>query len=164
MNPMIVPLVTLSLLAGETSAQAGTDIRINSAGSQPSIQGAAENFTGKVRIDGLFNAEQPARASGGTVTFEPGARTAWHTHPLGQTLIVTAGVGYVQQQGGPRQQIRPGDIVWIPPQVRHWHGASATSGMSHIAIAEAEDGKAVSWGEQVSEAEYEGVAKSPDMN
>jgi len=156
MNPLIAPLVALSLLAGETCAQASSEIRISSAGSQPSVKGAAENFTGTVRVDGLFKGDHPARIGGGTVTFEPGARTAWHTHPLGQTLIVTAGVGYVQQEGGPRQEIHPGDIVWIPPQTRHWHGATAANGMTHIAIAEAEDGKTVTWAEKVSEAQYEG--------
>ena len=109
-----------------------------------------------MRVDGLFKGDAPARIGGGTVTFEPGARTAWHTHPLGQTLIVTAGVGYVQQEGGPRQEIRPGDTVWIPPNTRHWHGATANSGMTHIAIAEAEDGQTVTWAEQVSEAQYAG--------
>jgi quercetin dioxygenase-like cupin family protein len=137
-------------------AQAASEIRIITNGAQPSIKGAAQNFTGAVRVDGLFKGEAPARIAGGTVTFEPGARTAWHTHPLGQTLIVTAGVGYVQQEGGPRQEIRPGDTVWIPPKTRHWHGATATSGMTHIAIAEAEDGQTVTWAEQVSEAQYAG--------
>jgi len=156
MNPLIAPLVALSLMAGETCAQAANEIRITHAGTQPSIKGAAENFTGAVRVDGLFKGDSPARIGGGTVTFEPRARTAWHTHPLGQTLIVTAGVGYVQREGGPRQEIRPGDIVWIPPQTRHWHGATASNGMSHIAIAEAEEGKTVSWAEKVSDAQYEG--------
>jgi quercetin dioxygenase-like cupin family protein len=156
MNRLIAPLVALSLMAGETSAQAPNEIRITHAGSQPSVEGAADNFTGTVRVDGLFKGESPARIGGGTVTFEPGARTAWHTHPLGQTLIVTAGVGYVQQEGGPRQEIRPGDIVWIPPQTRHWHGATPSNGMTHIAIAEAEDGKAVTWAEKLSDAQYQG--------
>ncbi|WP_353740899.1 cupin domain-containing protein [Pseudomonas fluorescens] len=163
MNPLIAPLVALSLMAGETSAQASNEIRITHAGSQPSVKGAAENFTGTVRVDGLFKGDSPARIGGGTVTFEPAARTAWHTHPLGQTLIVTAGVGYVQQEGGPRQEIRPGDIVWIPPQTRHWHGATATNGMTHIAIAEAEDGKAVTWAEKVSDAQYEGQSPAQGM-
>lgn len=120
------------------------------------MQGAAEYFTGRVRVDGLFQADAPARVGGGTVTFEPGVRTAWRTHPLGQTLIVTAGVGYVQQKGQPRQEIRPGDTVWIAPNVRHWHGATATTGMTHIALAEALDGSAVTWAEQVSDDEYAG--------
>jgi quercetin dioxygenase-like cupin family protein len=155
MNPLIAPLMVLSLMAGEACAQSSNEIRISNAGSQPSIKGATENFTGAVRVDGLFKGDSPARIGGGTVTFEPGARTAWHTHPLGQTLIVTAGVGYVQQENGPRQEIRPGDIVWIPPQTRHWHGATATNAMTHIAIAEAEDGKAVTWAEKVSDAQYQ---------
>lgn len=153
MNRLIAPLVAFSLMAGETCAR---EIRTTPAGSQPSIQGAEENFTGTVWVDGLFKGELPARAGGGTVTFEPGARTAWHTHPLGQTLIVTQGVGYVQQDGGVREEIRAGDSVWIPPHTRHWHGATATTTMTHIAIAEAEDGKAVTWAEQVSDAQYQG--------
>ncbi|VVM38858.1 hypothetical protein PS663_00165 [Pseudomonas fluorescens] len=154
MNRLIAPLVAFSLMTVE--AQAANEIRITPNGTQPSIKGAAQNFTGAVRVDGLFKGDAPARIGGGTVTFEPGARTAWHTHPLGQTLIVTAGVGYVQQEGGPRQEIRPGDTVWIPPNTRHWHGATATRGMTHIAIAEAEDGQTVTWAEQVSEAQYSG--------
>jgi len=163
MNPLIAPLVALSLLSGETCAQPLNQIRISSAGSQPSVQGAEENFTGSVRVDGLFQGDAPARIRGGTVTFEPGARTAWHTHPLGQTLIVTAGVGYVQQEGGPRQEIRPGDIVWIPPHVRHWHGATATTGMTHIAITEAEDGQTVTWEEKVSDAQYKNELPAQGM-
>lgn len=157
MNPLIAPLVALSLLTAE--AQAANEIRITPNGAQPSIKDAAENFTGTVRVDGLFKGDLPARIGGGTVTFEPGARTAWHSHPLGQTLIVTAGVGYVQQEGGPRQGIHPGDIVWIPPHIRHWHGATASNGMTHIAIAEAEDGKTVTWEEQVSDAQYAAQAQ-----
>lgn len=153
MNRLIAPFVALSLISAE--APAASEIRITPKGAQPSIQGAPENFTGTVRVDGLFKGELPARVGGGTVTFEPGARTAWHTHPLGQTLIITAGVGYVQQEGGPRQEIRPGDIVWIPPLTRHWHGATASTGMTHIAIAEAEDGKTVTWAEKVSDAQYD---------
>ena len=156
MKPLIAPLVALSLMAGETSAQPAEEIRISRAGSQPSVKGAEQNFTGTVRVDGLFKGDLPARIGGGTVTFEPGARTAWHTHPLGQTLIVTAGVGYVQQEGGQRQEIRPGDIVWIAPHTRHWHGATAANGMTHIAIAEAEDGNTVTWMEKVSDAQYGG--------
>ncbi|KOX99557.1 (R)-mandelonitrile lyase [Pseudomonas nunensis] len=163
MNPLIAPLVALSLLAGETCAQASNEIRITRVGAQPSIKGSVENFTGTVRVDGMFKGDLPARVGGGTVTFEPGARTAWHTHPLGQTLIVTAGVGYVQQEGAPRQEIRPGDIVWIPPQTRHWHGATADNGMTHIAIAEAEDGKTVAWAEKVSDAQYKGRTPAQGM-
>lgn len=123
-------------------------------GAQPSAAGPAEYFTGRVRVDTPFKGTEPARVSGATVTFEPGARTAWHTHPLGQTLIVTAGAGWVQEEGRPAKAIRPGDTVWIAPNVRHWHGAAATTGMSHIAIAEALDGKVVEWMQQVSEQEY----------
>lgn len=123
-------------------------------GSQPSVKGSADYFTGTVRVDAPFEGTEPAKVSGATVTFEPGARTAWHTHPLGQTLIVTAGTGRVQEFGKPVQVIKPGDTVWIPPRVKHWHGASATTGMTHIAIAEVQDGKVVDWMEQVSEQDY----------
>lgn len=154
MKLLVPSLIALSLLAGEAAAQPSQQIRISNAGSQPSVKGSEDNFTGAVRVDGLFKGDLPARIGGGTVTFEPGARTAWHTHPLGQTLIVTAGVGYVQQEGGPRKEIRPGDIVWIPPNTRHWHGATASNGMSHIAIAEAENGTTVTWMEKVSDDQY----------
>ncbi|MCC4621575.1 cupin domain-containing protein [Xanthomonas cassavae CFBP 4642] len=133
---------------------AGTPIRVSKAGGAASAVGPADYFTGKVRIDAPFQADAPARVGGATVTFEPGARTAWHTHPLGQTLIVTAGAGRVQEWGKPAQDIRPGDIVWIPPGVKHWHGANATVAMSHIAIAEAVDGSPVTWLEQVTDAQY----------
>jgi quercetin dioxygenase-like cupin family protein len=124
------------------------------AGSQPSGKGPGEWFTGAVRIDPLFGPPDPARVAGALVTFEPGARTAWHTHPLGQTLIVTAGCGWAQRECGPVEEIRPGDVVWFPPGEKHWHGATATTGMSHIAIQEKLDGKAVEWMEQVSDAQY----------
>lgn len=130
-------------------------IEINRVSSQPSQIGSDQYFTGKVRIDSPFQGSAPARVGGATVTFEPGARTAWHTHPLGQTLIVTTGVGLVQQWGEPVKQIRPGDVVWIPPGAKHWHGATAETAMSHIAIAEAQDGKVVDWLEQVSDAQYQ---------
>lgn len=159
MNPLIAPLVALSLMAGEATAEDTKEVRVTRVGTQPSVQGPADNFTGTVRVDGLFKGDAPARIGGGTVTFEPGARTAWHTHPLGQTLIVTAGVGYVQQAGGPRQEIRPGDTVWIPANVRHWHGATATTAMTHIALAESLDGSAVTRGDKVSDAEYGGAPK-----
>ncbi|ELY6211210.1 cupin domain-containing protein [Cronobacter dublinensis] len=123
-------------------------------GSRASYGGPEEWFTGTVRIDPLFAANEPARASGGSVTFEPGARTAWHTHPLGQTLIVTAGFGYVQTWGETAQEIRPGDVVWIPPHEKHWHGASPTTPLTHIAIQEAQDGSVVEWLEHVSDAQY----------
>ena len=124
------------------------------AGDKPSAVGPADWFTGRVRVDPLFNPAAPDRAQGAHVTFDPGARTAWHTHPLGQTLIVTAGVGRVQKWGDSVQEIRPGDVVWIPPGVKHWHGASPTVGMSHIAIAESLDGKSVEWMEKVSKEQY----------
>jgi len=130
------------------------DIQIKRAGSQPSTKGPSDWFSGTVRIDPLFQADDPARAAGVSVTFEPGARTAWHTHPLGQTLIVTAGVGWVQREGGPVEEIRPGDVVWFPPGLKHWHGATPTSAMTHIAIQEQLDGKAVDWMEHVSDQDY----------
>lgn len=126
--------------------------------ARPSMAGPADWFTGTVRIDPLFNAPDPGRAGGATVTFEPGARTAWHTHPLGQTLIVVSGVGRVQREAGPVEVVRPGDVVWFPPGERHWHGASPTVAMSHIAIQEAENGSAVDWLEKVTDDEYEAVA------
>ena len=129
------------------------DIKRN--GSQPSSKGAAEYFTGAVRIDPLFDAPDPARVFGASVTFEPGARTAWHTHPLGQTLIVTAGCGLAQRWGGPVEMIRPGDVVWFPPGEKHWHGATATTAMTHIALQERLAGKAVDWLEQVSDEQPE---------
>jgi quercetin dioxygenase-like cupin family protein len=129
-------------------------MQITRAGSQASRKGPAEWFTGTVRIDPLFQAPEPARVGGATVTFEPGARTAWHTHPLGQTLIVTAGLGWVQREGGPVEEVRPGDIVWFPPGLKHWHGATLTTVMTHIAIQESLDGKAVEWLEHVSDEQY----------
>ena len=127
---------------------------IKRVGSRPSSQGPTEWFTGSVRIDPLFEAHDPARAGGASVTFEPGARTAWHSHPLGQTLIVTAGCGWVQRWGGPVEEIRPGDVVSIPPGEKHWHGAAATTAMTHMTIQEYLDGKAVDWMEQVSDDQY----------
>ncbi|MDQ8731836.1 cupin domain-containing protein [Bradyrhizobium sp. LHD-71] len=127
---------------------------IKRAGSRPSGKGPAEYFTGAVRLDPLFQAGDPTRVAGAHVTFEPGARTAWHTHPLGQTLIVTSGCGWVQRDGGPVEEIRPGDVVWFPPGEKHWHGATATTGMTHIAIQEAQNGKTVEWMEKVSDAQY----------
>ena len=123
-------------------------------GSQPSARGPAEYFTGTVRIDQLFKAPAPSRSSGAYVTFEPGARSNWHTHPLGQTLICTAGCGYVQSEGGEIRTIRPGDVVWCPPNEKHWHGASATTAMTHIAIQEELNGKAVAWMERVTDEQY----------
>ncbi|MYN06282.1 cupin domain-containing protein [Massilia sp. FT127W] len=137
-----------------SAAEEAASVSVTRAGSQASVKGPAENFTGTVRVDAPFKGTGAARAGGATVTFEPGARTAWHRHPLGQTLIVTAGAGQVQHWGGAVQDIKPGDIVWIPPNVKHWHGAAPTTAMSHIAIAEALDGKVVEWLEKVSDAQY----------
>ena len=129
-------------------------MEIRRSGAQPSDKGPAEWFTGKVWIDPLFSPPDPARVAGALVTFEPGARTAWHTHPLGQTLIVTAGCGWVQREGESVEEIRPGDVVWFDPGEKHWHGATATTGMSHIAIQERLDGKAVAWMEHVTDEQY----------
>lgn len=123
-------------------------------GSQPSSQGLADYFTGTVRIDPLFEAPEPARARGGSVTFEPGARSAWHTHPLGQTLIVMSGLGWTQVWGGPKEEIRPGDVIWCPPGVKHWHGATPTTAMTHITVQEALNGKVVDWMEHVTDEQY----------
>jgi quercetin dioxygenase-like cupin family protein len=129
-------------------------MEIKRVGSQPSTKGPPEWFTGNVRIDPLFRANDPARAVGASVTFEPGARTAWHTHPLGQTLIITSGCGRVQREHGPVEEVHPGDVIWFPPGEKHWHGATLTEGMSHIAIQEQLDGKTVDWMEQVSDEQY----------
>jgi quercetin dioxygenase-like cupin family protein len=136
-----------------TKRRNGT-MEIKRSGSQPSRKAPADYFTGAVRIDPLFQAPEPARVSGGSVTFEPSARTAWHTHPLGQTLIVTAGLGWVQREGGPIEEVRPGDVVWFPPGEKHWHGATPTTAMTHIAIQEAVNGKNVDWMEKVSDEQY----------
>jgi quercetin dioxygenase-like cupin family protein len=134
----------------------GDKMEITRSGSQPSAKGPAEYFTGTVRIDPLFQTSDPERSLGASVTFEPCARTAWHTHPRGQILIVTSGSGFVQSWGGPIEQIRPGDVVWCPPGEKHWHGATATTAMTHIAITHQLDGKAVQWMEKVSDDEYFG--------
>src|SRR5207237_146010 len=134
---------------------------IKRSGSQPSVKGPTDWFSGTVRIDPLFEAPQPGRVSGASVTFEPGARTAWHTHPLGQTLIVTAGCGWAQRWGGPREDIRPGDVIWFPPGEKHWHGATATTALTHIAIQEKLDGKAGEWMAHVSDEQYN--AESPGI-
>ncbi|HZO75646.1 MAG TPA: cupin domain-containing protein [Ktedonobacteraceae bacterium] len=128
---------------------------IKRSGSQPSGKGQVEYFTGTVRIDPLFQAPDPARAVGASVTFEPGARTAWHSHPLGQTLIVTAGCGRAQRWGGPVEEIRPGDMIWFSPGEKHWHGATPTTAMTHIAIQERLDGKTADWMEKVSDEQYQ---------
>ncbi|RJT34287.1 cupin domain-containing protein [Mesorhizobium waimense] len=129
-------------------------MNITRNGSQPSAKGPADYFTGTVRIDAPFKGSDAARVGGATVTFEPGARTAWHSHPLGQTLIVIAGTGSAQREGGPIEEIRAGDIVWFAPEEKHWHGASPTTAITHIAIAEALDGKVVDWMEKVSDEQY----------
>ncbi|MFZ0590510.1 MAG: carboxymuconolactone decarboxylase family protein [Bryobacteraceae bacterium] len=156
----VLPIFLLASALGQTN-QAGTasagdsqTIKIIRAGSQPSRQGPPENFTGSVRVEPLFQAHDPARASGSLVTFKPGARTAWHTHPLGQILIVTAGTGRVQRWSDPVEEIHQRDVVWIPPGQKHWHGAAPDSSMAHIAIVEQLDGKAVEWMEKVSDAQY----------
>jgi len=148
--------------AGAAAAQAPTvptrqrngTMEIKRSGSQPSRKAPAEYFTGAVRVDPLFQAPDPARVSGSSVTFEPGARTAWHTHPLGQTLIITSGLGWVRHEGGPIEEVRPGDVVWFPPGLKHWHGATPTTAMTHIAIQEALNGKNVDWMEKVSDEQY----------
>jgi Uncharacterized conserved protein, contains double-stranded beta-helix domain len=132
-------------------------MEIRRSGSQPSRKPLADWFTGDVRMDPLIEAPSPARVAAVSVTFEPGARTAWHTHPLGQTLIVTSGLGLCQREGGPLEEIRPGDVVWFPPGEKHWHGASPTAAMTHIAIQEALDGKTVDWLEKVSDETYSGA-------
>jgi quercetin dioxygenase-like cupin family protein len=131
-------------------------MEITRAGAKPSAKGPADWFTGTVRIDPLFNPFDAARVQGASVTFEPGARTAWHTHPLGQTLVVTAGFGRVQREGGPVEEIRPGDVVWFAPGEKHWHGASPTTAMTHIAIQEVKDGKVVDWMDKVTDPQYGG--------
>jgi quercetin dioxygenase-like cupin family protein len=131
-------------------------MKITRVGSQASTKGPADWFTGSVRVDPLFQAPDPALVAGAHVTFEPGARTTWHTHPLGQTLIVTSGKGWVQREGGTIEEIRPGDVVWFEPGEKHWHGATATNGMSHIAIQERLDGKVVEWLEPVTDEDYLG--------
>jgi quercetin dioxygenase-like cupin family protein len=138
--------------AAGPSTQQG--MKFTAHGTQASVKGSAQNFTGSVRVDTLFGANAPSRTTGAYVTFEPGARSAWHSHPLGQTLVVTAGVGRVQSWNGPVQELRPGDVVWTPPNVKHWHGASPTNAMTHMAISEQQEGKAVVWMEKVSDEQY----------
>ena len=132
----------------------GVTMNITRSGAQSSGKGPADWFTGTVRVDPLFSPPDPARVAGALVTFEPGARTAWHTHPLGQTLIVTTGLGWVQREGGPVEEIRPGDVVWFEPGEKHWHGASAATAMSHIAIQEKLNGSPVDWMEHVTDDQY----------
>ncbi|MCX5905899.1 MAG: cupin domain-containing protein [Deltaproteobacteria bacterium] len=150
----LLVLFTSYLLASDVTGVSTSDIKITRSGSQPSAIGSVEYFTGVVRVDPLFKANDPSRTSGAYVTFEPGARTVWHTHPYGQILIVTAGAGRVEQWGGPSAEIQPGDVVRIPPGVKHWHGATATTGMTHIAIQEHLNGKTANWMEKVSDEQY----------
>ena len=142
------------LTAASREKELNMEIVITRAGEQPSRSGPTDWFTGTVRLDPLFQASDPARVGGATVTFEPGARTAWHTHPLGQTLIIVSGIGWVQREGGPVEEVRPGDVVWFPPGLKHWHGATPTNAMTHIAIQESLNGKAVDWLEKVSDGQY----------
>ena len=145
---------TSPCLSQVASAQNSQTINITRRGSQQSSKGSAQSFTGSVRIEPVFDAHDPSRSTGGRVAFEPGARTAWHTHPLGQTLIIMAGTGLIQQWGGPIEEIREGDVVWIPPGIKHWHGATLTTAMTHIAIQELLNGKNVEWLEKVSDEQY----------
>jgi quercetin dioxygenase-like cupin family protein len=150
----LLPLsvVITGVAAAQTSAP---QITITPTTAQKVITGASDRFTGSVRVQSLFDPTEPSRTSGGAVTFQPGARSAWHTHPLGQILIVTDGVGWIQQWGGPVQVIHKGDVVWIPPGVKHWHGATPTSAMTHIAVQESLNGVAVNWLEQVTNEQYQ---------
>jgi len=147
----------MALAAGPLFAQpleGNIAMQIRRAGSQPSVKGPAEYFTGTVRVDPMFPATAPSRVSGGHVTFEPGARSNWHTHPLGQTLVITSGFGWVQREGGPIEEVRPGDIIWFPPGLKHWHGATPGTALTHFAIQEALGGKNVDWLEKVSDEQY----------
>jgi len=157
MKLLIVTAISLFVLGSNQGAQM---ITITRSDSQLSSRGSPEYFTGSVRIEPLFQAKDPSRASGARVTFEPGARTAWHTHPLGQTLIVTAGTGWVQQWGGGIATIQEGDVVWIPAGQKHWHGGTATTRMTHVAIQEQLDGKVVEWMEKVSDEQYQAGSKA----
>jgi quercetin dioxygenase-like cupin family protein len=152
---LATPAILLAQVEAPSPQSQQVNMEIKRIGSQPSVKGPEDWFTGTVRIDPLFQPNAPARTSGASVTFEPGARTAWHTHPLGQTLIVTAGCGRAQREGGSIEEIHPGDVVWFPPGVKHWHGATPTTAMTHIAIQDALDGKVVDWMERVSDEQYE---------
>jgi len=163
MNRLTAIILALALLApagayaGQEAGEVGkATLTISRSGTQASAKGPAAWFTGTVRIDSPFAAKAPGRVQGALVTFEPGARTAWHTHPLGQTLIVTSGSGLVQREGGPVETIRPGDVVWISPGLKHWHGAAPATAMTHVAIVEAQEGKSSTWLEQVTDAQYSG--------
>jgi quercetin dioxygenase-like cupin family protein len=151
---LLAPAIPQTMQGGSNESTQVMKLEITPAGSQPSAKGPADWFTGVVRIDPLFQPVAPARTSAASVTFEPGARTVWHTHPLGQRLVITSGLGWVQEDGGPVREVRPGDVVWIPPQVRHWHGAAPATAMTHIAIQEALDGEVVQWQEKVSDEQY----------
>ncbi|EWY36289.1 cupin [Skermanella stibiiresistens SB22] len=155
-SALIAPMGLSPAMAGQVAGPElrSTSMQIKRNGEQSSQKGPDAWFTGQVRIDPLHMAPEPARVGSASVTFEPGARTAWHTHPLGQTLIIVSGTGWVQREGGPVEEVRPGDVVWFPPGVRHWHGATPTNAMTHIAIQESLDGKAVDWLEKVSDEQY----------
>lgn len=150
-----MPIVALDTYAADVAS--GNAMSIVRNGEQASITGAPTNFVGAARIDPLFPVRAPSRVSAGYVTFQPGARSMWHTHPLGQTLVVTAGSGWVQEAGGEKHSIKPGDVIWTPPGVRHWHGATSTTGMTHMAIQESLDGKNVEWMEPVTAQQYEAL-------
>jgi quercetin dioxygenase-like cupin family protein len=152
---LVVPAIARARAEARLAKRQELHMEIKRVGSRPSGKGPADWFTGTVRIDPLFDAPDPARVAGASVTFEPGARTAWHTHPLGQTLIVTSGCGWAQRDGGPREEIRPGDVVWIPPGEKHWHGATDTTAVTHIAVQEKLNGKAVEWMEKVTDEQYQ---------
>jgi len=147
-------IAALSIMPASAQQQGTSSMEIARNGTQPSTAGSPDYFTGRVRVDSPFQRQEPSRLAGATVTFEPGARSNWHTHPLGQTLIVTAGTGWTQCDGGPIVEIRAGDIIWCPPGHRHWHGATPTTAMTHIALQEALDGKVIDWMEPVSDAQY----------
>lgn len=150
-----MPFVALDTYAADVAS--GNAMSIVRNGEQASITGAPTNFVGAARIDPLFPVRAPSRVSAGYVTFQPGARSMWHTHPLGQTLVVTAGSGWVQEAGGEKHSIKPGDVIWTPPGVKHWHGATSTTGMTHMAIQESLDGKNVEWMEPVTAQQYEAL-------
>src|SRR5918994_3091467 len=152
MKHLIATAMALGMFAAAPARAESTQISAN--GSRPSAKGAAQYFTGAVIVDPLYAANDSTSSTGGLVTFEPGARSAWHTHPAGQVLIVTFGTGWVQEDGGQKREIKPGDVIWTPPGVKHWHGATATNSMSHIAITNVVEGKNVDWMEQVSDKQY----------
>jgi quercetin dioxygenase-like cupin family protein len=152
MRHLAASAISLALLATVSAHAESTQISPN--GSRPSAKGAPQNFTGSVIVDPLYGANETTTSTGGLVTFEPGARSAWHTHPAGQVLIVTSGTGWVQEEGGQKREIKPGDVIWTPPGVKHWHGATATNAMSHIAITNVVGGKNVEWMEQVTDEQY----------